>query len=111
MRALLRENEVMCPLCKSSPEARVHIITECPVMQDIRMPLMREIRNYIPTPSLTYKAIFSNKELITHLVLDPSHTKIKKLYQMTKMDYYNIEKVSRMMCYRMHYRRAQIMGY
>ena len=110
-QTLFGGKETVCPLCQSAPEARVHLIAECPMLQDIRKPLMIQIQNYIPTPLYASKFIFTNPELVTHLVLDPSHVSIKKVVQLTEEDLTGIEEISRLLCYRLHYRWAKCLGY
>ena len=110
-QTLFGGKETVCPLCLSVPEARVHLITECPMLQDIRKPLMIQIQSKIPTPLYASKIIFTNPELVTQLVLDPSHVNIKKVVQLTEEDLAGIEATARLLCYRLHYRRAKYLGY
>ena len=109
-KALLGDEEVLCPLCKSAPEARVHFIAECDVLEDIRWPIVTQFRNYIPSPLLCYRAIFQNPELLTQLILDPTHRRMRE-YITFQESCTARDGNPDLLCYRMHYRRAQTLGY
>ena len=110
-KAIFGDQDVMCALCRTAPDGRVHFLMECKDLEDIRLPLLQEIQDYLPTSLLATKKILTNEQLLTQLILDPTQNSIKSLIQIPKDVMQKMEAPSRLMCYRIHYRRAQTLGY
>ena len=110
-KAIFGDKDILCPLCHVAPEARTHLLTECSALQDIRQPLIRQIQNYIPTPLLATKDIYTDNILLTQLILDPTHNSISSIIPLPKEVLLKMEIPARLMCYKLHYRRAQTLGY
>ena len=92
-------------------EGRVHIITEFPELLDIRDPIVRHIQCYIPCPLVARNEIFSDHNLHTHFILDPTLNVIRWKVMLRQNDLKELEKATRLMIYRMHYRRVQRLCY
>ena len=72
---------------------------------------MRYIQNLIPTPLAATKEILENKTLLTQMILDPTHKLIQDRIPLTAYQLMELEKVTQLMVYQLHYRRAQNLGY
>ena len=57
-----------------------------------------------PSPLLCYRPIFQNPELLTQLLLDPTHSQLREHITFKKSVLFEMD--TRLLCYRMHYRRA-----
>jgi hypothetical protein len=106
--AFNQTKDTTCPLCKQADEDTSHFLIECEILEEQRQPIMNCIKASIP---LVYQHHPHNQwptQLLTQLVLDPTHPTVHDILPLDRPTLVEIEKLSRILCYM---KRCMLLGY
>jgi hypothetical protein len=110
-RAVFNQYEVdkTCPLCGMGPENRQHFMLECPSLQDVRNPYMDKIRHLLSRENQEeFEKIWGDNELCLQLILDSSVSTVSLVITSEECRW-QLEHITRSMCYALHNERAAIL--
>lgn len=109
--AFNQTRDTTCPLCKKADEDTVHFLVVCEKLEDRRHPIMKAILSTIP---MVYQYHPTHTQwspnLITQLVLDPSHPSVSNILPLERCVLFEVERLSRLLCYRVHIKRCKMLG-
>ena len=91
-------------ITQSNSRGQSSLPNRVPSYANIQEPLVIQMQTHIPTPLMVTTCIFTDKQLLIQFILDPTHTNIKAQIQIQKDVMQKLEKLSRLMCPRIHYR-------
>ena len=99
-----------CPLCGRDDEDITHFLLQCQVLNPSRQAILNCIMASIP---LVYKHHPHQwlPHQITQLVLDPTHPSVLSIIPLQQKVLYQIEKMSRSLCYKLHQKRCLLLGH
>ena len=100
--AFNQTRNTQCPMCKEGEEDMVHFIAECPTLSPHRDHTMKMIMAIIPLVLQEHPLTGWSRELLTQLILDPTHPSIGAKIPMTTQCLLQIEKQSRLLCFKLH---------
>ena len=100
-----------CPLCGDADEDVPHFLLECSATDHMRKPIITDIIDFIPLIYEDHPSKSWNSQLITQLVLDPSHPLIMERLPLSKEVLFALEAKSRSLCFTLHRYRALTLGY
>ena len=99
-----------CLLCGDAEEDMVHFIVQCSFLEDERQPLLSNIIQCIPLVYQTHPSQTWPPHLVTQLVLDPTHPTIQSMLPLQPSVIDEIERLSRLLCYKIHMKRCKFLG-
>jgi len=102
-----RESD-MCNLCKINHEDTRHFLLECSYLEDVREKHLSKLKQYTRTHLCenTFNRLKS-ENLLLQFILDPSHTKCCDVVgRIRKEHLYNLEHITRTICYGLHTKRS-----
>ena len=98
-----------CLMCKVETEDVCHFIIKCPYLEEIRQPILNQIKDTVPYIFKYHPSLWSPPQL-TQLVLDPTHHSIQALIPLPPCMIVVIERLTRKLCYRLHTNSCLYMG-
>ena len=103
-------SDATCPLCQQEKEDIPHFLLTCPALVAQRDPLLHQILYSIPLVYSNHPAACRwPRDLLTQLLLDPSHERIQSNIDLESKIVYTIERLSRQLCYALHVRRTVLL--
>ena len=96
-----------CQLCLTDEEDTTHFLLSCPASTTIRKKYLPAIANIITRKPITQCAPL---QILTQLLLDPSHHVITTLFTLTKEEESIIEDVSQKLIYATHLNRSDTLA-
>ena len=109
--AFNQTSDKTCPLCGCGDENITHFTISCPATEHKRAPFIQEIMDIIPRVYQNHPSTDWTPEMMTHLVLDPTHKNISDILPLAKKLLHGVEKVSRILCFTLHKFRATMLEY
>ena len=100
-----------CPMCNGGDESIAHFIMSCPASETLRHPFIQQLHQAIPLVYQDHPRTGWSEEMSTQLVLDPTHEVINEILPLSNAQLYQIEKISRRLCFKLHSLRATQLGY
>ena len=101
-----------CPLCKVETEDTTHFVSSCTFLEEIRRPLIAKLFMKIPLVLQYHPTnITWSDEMLTQLILDPSHPDVVDILPLNSFHIDEICKISRQLCFTLHKERAEALGY
>lgn len=98
-----------CPLCNEAEEDMVHFTVECKALEDCRQPILEVIKATIPLTYQNHPYTQWQARQTCQLVLDPTHPSIQSILPIEQRVILEVEKLSRVLCYRLHAKRCKIL--
>jgi len=99
-----------CLLCTKDIENREHFLLLCDALTEARILYLGQLLNLIPLLYLDHPHNWSSARQ-TQLILDPTHPDISNSIHLSTRTLYQIENMSRLLCFSLHTKRAQLMDY
>ena len=97
-----------CPLCGKEDEDMIHFITECDKLENVRFSLMKIFIKLVPYVYINHPSIWS-RQMITQLILDPSHDSITEILPLNDATIQRLEKWSRILLYKIHLKIIELL--
>ena len=98
-----------CPLCNEADEDIVHFMIECKALDECRQPILEALKAAIPLTYQHHPYAQWDPSLICQLVLDPTHPNIRNILPIEQCVLLEVEKLSRVLCYRIHKKRCEML--
>ena len=95
---------------RSLEENVPHFIVSCPFLRKDRDPLLKSALNLIPLVYMDHPTRWSDHQM-AQLILDPTHPSVSDRIPLDKKIIYPLEKMTRLLCFTLHRRRALTLGY
>ena len=100
------------PLCNEEEETTSHFLLRCEALEDYRQPLLQYIKAHsrlvFQCQPSSVVAIW-NSELLIQLILDPTHPTVQELLPLCTQTMIELEKLSRLLSYKLHQTRFNIL--
>jgi hypothetical protein len=100
-----------CTLCQGADENPAHFLLDCPVFQNDREGGLKQTLQGIPLVYQDHPIQGWETTDLVQLLLDATHPTVAKRLPLQKEDLQILEKGSRNLVYRLHTRRALLLGY
>ena len=99
-----RSTKSICKVCKNL----ISIMLKCEALEEYCQPYLPYIKNSFPLVYQHHPTTL-NDQMLTQLILDPSHPSIQDLLPIDSHTMIEIEKLSRLLCYKLHQARCRIL--
>ena len=103
------EVDPTCPICRLETETMTHVITSCPVYNEIRKEHFVNIKGTVITAIGFdgWKINFNKKDIICQLVIDCQKLVVTGLLPKNDDLIHDIETASKVLCHAIHTRRLK----
>ena len=106
-RAIFNQTrDVTCPLCNQAEESITHFLIECEKLEPVRRAPLQCLKDIIPLVYQDHPETNWSSELLTQLVLDPTHPLITNILPFNQRMLIQIERQSHILCYKLHLSRC-----
>ena len=111
LKSKFNQSEVdpTCPLCILETETMIHVITSCPVYNEIRKEHFAKIKGTVITAIGfdSWKINFNKKDIICKLVIDCQKLVVTGLLPKNNDLIHEIETASKVLCHAIHTRKLK----
>ena len=106
-----KEDSDTCKLCILDTEDRSHFLTSCAALFEVRDIWIPKIKDIIikKAGSLAWLTLTKDRNLLMKLILDSASLKKGILKKFTKEDLEELETLTRIYCFKLHFRRCQLL--
>ena len=101
----------MCPLCSATSEDRLHFLTACASLAQIRQPYIVKIEEKLleQNTRACVSSVIGDLTLLAQLVIDCSSRVIAQRLRITNSISRDVEILSRELCFALHLKRCSIL--
>ena len=101
----------MCPLCSATSEDRLHFLTACASLAQIRQPYIVKIEEKLleQNTRACVSSVIDDLTLLAQLVIDCSSGVIAQRLRITNSISRDVEILSRELCFALHLKRCSIL--
>ena len=105
------EDDDICKLCVLDTEDRAHFLISCAALFEVREVWIPKIKELVTQKAgfSTWLSIAQDKSMMMKLIIDPSNLKDGILKKLHKEDIDELETLSRIYCFKLHFRRSQLL--
>ena len=108
-RGVFNQNDnTGCLLCRGGVEDITHFTTECPAFEEERKTSLQPILDTIPYVTQDHPSIWTRDDLC-YFIVDHTHPNVP--FKLTEIEQEKLEYLTRTYCYKLHLKRAKLLGY